>query len=196
MINQTSWPRLRAILDEAIQTERGVIVHYDTWTTAELVRAQMYKIRDMQRRQARKTYPDPEHPSYNVSAYDGLTFWLRSSVKRTNMTVHFHNEEAIEKYLTKQGRKQELANQPPADALAVSIVGDLVSEPESKKDEKSNLFPGECVTVSVETEDDKVITVSFAPNFQTAWRLIRNDFPCDLVIENGYSLTDVNFTVL
>lgn len=162
-----SWPRLRAILDEALLSERGIKIRYPTWNEASQVRQNMYKIRDTQRKEARKIF-EPTDPSYGVSAYDGLTMWLRSTVKRTDMHVVF------------------------------AATGEEVLLPDlkpNKRGEDENLYKDVSVTVTVETIMGAV-TVENAPSFREAWRIIRQDFPCDLIIENGYSTDHLNIEVL
>ncbi len=166
MPTEYSWPRLRAILDQASASPRGIIVSYDSWVIAERVRANMYKIRDMQRKQARKTFPEPDDPRHGISAYDGLLFWLKSSIPRTNFVVKFHSDGEIE-----------------------TFAGEL-PETTRKLDEEAELFPGKCVTLSIETTKGHA-RVEFAPTYRDAWRILRQDFPCDLVIENGYDTSNL-----
>ena len=173
--NDYSWPRLRAILDEAIASPHGISVAYPTWATAERVRASMYKIRTMQRTVARKTFPDPEHPSHGVSSYDGIMFWLRSTISRKDIKVRFHSKEEIDKH--------------------EMFVGDLYPEPTNKRDEKADLFPGKCVTVTVTTSAGEAI-IEYASSYKVAWELLRRDFPCDLILENGYTLENLEITQL
>ena len=155
-MNNNSWPRLRAILDEAIATEFGIIVEYSSWVEAETVRANAYKIRDALRRKSRSDYPDIDDPRHGVSIYDGLIFWLRPQISRKQMTVIFAD-----------------GDRPY-----------LPDDPRGKHTEDENLFPGERVTLIL-ADGAKVEN---APSFKEAWKILRVDYPCDLVIENGYNL--------
>lgn len=166
MPTEASWPRLRALLDRALESEKGISVRYDSWDTATVVRRNIYKIRDMQRAQSRKTYPDPENPGHGISAYDGLVIWLRSSISRRDMTVTFHNVDEILKW-------------------------ENIHEPVGKRMEDEDLFPGRCCTVRA---GDTL--VEYAPSFKEAWNIIRRDHPCDLIIESGYTLEGLKITTL
>jgi len=158
MPTEYSWPRLRSLLDQAISSERGITVKYDSWSVAERVRSNMYKIRDTQRRESRKVYPDPMHPSHGVSAYDGIIFWLRSTISRRDQEVVFSD----------------------------GSIAQLPDDPIGAKKENENLFPGRTVTVSVTTEKGRA-SVKNAPSYKEAWDILRRDFPCYLVMENGYN---------
>jgi len=179
MPNDFSWPRIRAILDTALESKHGIVVPYPTWSVAARIRINAYKIRKMQRDESRKFYPDPTDPNHGVSPYDGLTMWLRSSISRQQLLVQFHTESEI----------SELnANAEPVDpAVLPEYIG--------KTSENENLFPGKCVTLTVETPRGPAI-ISHAPSFRIAWEILREDFPCDLVIENGYTLDGLNITEL
>lgn len=172
MPNDNSWPRVRALLDEAVQSPRGIVALYDNWSTAERVRANIYKIREMQRRESRKMYPDPLDPSHGVSTYDGLAFWLRSTVARKTLNVHFHSAEELD------------------ELSALDLL-----EPVGKREENQDLFPGKCVTLTLETPQG-IATISHAPSFKVAWEILRLDFPTELIIENGYSLDGMNIRQL
>ena len=173
--NEYSWPRLRAILDEAISSPHGISVAYPNWQTADRVRASMYKIRAMQRTVARRTFPDPSHPSHGVSSYDGIMLWLRSSISRKDIKVRFHNKEEIDKH--------ELT------------VSDLYGEATGKPSEKADLYPSKCLTMTVTTPAGEA-TVEYAPSYKIAWEILRRDFPCDLILENGYTLENLEITQL
>lgn len=172
MATEYNWPRVRAILDEAISSERGIIIRYDTWSLASRVRSNAYKVREMLRRQSRKEFPDAEDPMHGISPYDGLVMWMRSSISRKEMHVNFHSEAEIQKY-------------------QVTYVGEEYPEPLQKNQENENLFPGQCVTLTVGQA-----TVAYAPSFKEAWSILRQDFPCDLVIENNYDLTGLDISIL
>lgn len=122
MATEHSWPRLRRLLDEACQTERGIAVTYPTWVIAERVRANMYKVRDMHRRQSKKTFPDPEDPRHGVSAYDGLSFWLRSSLSRQKMILTFASGETGEMEIpTSTSKKDEIPDLFPSERVTIQI---------------------------------------------------------------------------
>lgn len=175
MPTEYSWPRLRAILDESISSPHGIAVSYPDWQTAERVRASMYKIREMQRKAARKTYPDPSHPSHGISAYDGIMFWIKSSISRKDIKITFHSKEEID--------------------IHEQRVSETYKEPTNKRDETADLFPGQCLTMTVTTPMGEAI-VEYAPSYKIAWNLLRRDFPCQLILENGYSLENLEITQL
>jgi len=132
----------------------------------------MYKIRDVIRRTSRQIYPDPSDPGHGTSPYDGLSFWLKSTIRRRDMKILFHREGEIIEYLS------------------------TLPEPEGKRNENLSLFPGECVTLRITAPSGHVAEACFAPSFKRAWQIIRQDFPCNLVIENGYSTEHLNIQQL
>lgn len=128
MPTEHSWPRLRAILDKAVESPYGIEVVYADWQTAERVRQNMYKIRDMMRRDSRRIYTDPLDPNHGISAYDGLTFWIRSTISRLDQKVEFIDGKSPPPILTEMyGKKFENENLFPGRKVKLTI-GDATCE--------------------------------------------------------------------
>lgn len=165
--SETTWPRIRALMDRAIQSERGIRVPYESYGVADRVRRSAYKIRDAMRKQSAKQFPDPEDPRHGVSPYDGLTFWVKTKLPRDRIEVAFLDSGEIKNL----------------EELGVELTGHKGGE---------RLFPGQAVSVRVLDPDDPegkrvLAQVLAAPSFQAAWSILKTGFPADLVIENGYS---------
>jgi len=62
---------LQEVADRAIANGRGVRVSCSTLGEAHVLRARLYKMRDLDRREPRKVY-DPEHALHGRSVYDPL----------------------------------------------------------------------------------------------------------------------------
>lgn len=185
MSTENSWPRVRALMDRALDSERGIAVTYPSFSAAERVRASAYKIREMQRTVARKTYPDPSDPAHGISAYDGLVFWIRSTIPRSALRVTFHSPPVIAEALSSHYEQAEDGTFIPLD------------QPDGKAAEKEKIFPGQCCTVSLTLkEEGKEYLVEFAPTFHHAWRLIRENLPTKLYIESGYTLSGLDIEEL
>ena len=136
------------------------------------MRRSAYKVRDAQRRASAKQYPDPEDPRHGVSAYDALTFHIKSALPRTQMEVIFHD---------KQDEKGD-----PFHAL----LSDLTDKDPC---DKSLRFDSRCVSLRVISPSDppEIVQVHCASSFSEAWAIARADFPAILTIENGYSIDNL-----
>lgn len=166
MPTEYSWPRVRALLDEALQSERGISIDLPTWREAENIRFSAYKLRNSLRRESMKLLT-PDHPNYGIGVYDGLSMWISSALSGGDLRVTFDNGAQVDGPEFKIGRRGE----------------------------NTDFYSGEIVTVEVTTSQRKVIVQS-APSFREAWAIIRADFPATLIIENGYSLDHLNINVL
>ena len=73
----------RYILEQALQSERGIIITLDTPREAHSLRNRLFRYRSFERRQNLKRYPS-DHPMSGASAYDSLVF----EIIRPDGSVH------------------------------------------------------------------------------------------------------------
>lgn len=78
---------LRALLDRALESPRGVELSLPTLNAAYTLRHRIYSLRETDRGQSRDLYP-PDDPKHGVSVYDILTIVLRKANDQEEDTTH------------------------------------------------------------------------------------------------------------
>lgn len=76
---------VRELADRALANGRGILVRVDSLGEAKSLASRVYKMRNLDRRENCRIYPDPEHPMHNASAYDALI--LTPSVQESGQFV-------------------------------------------------------------------------------------------------------------
>lgn len=63
---------IRHLADRALANGRGVMLRCHDLGESISQRTRFYKMRDLDRRANKRTYPDPDHPMHGTSVYDTL----------------------------------------------------------------------------------------------------------------------------
>lgn len=74
----TAYPSARALLERAIESEKGIKINLGSWKKAFRMRMNCYTVRKRARDLSIKTYPI-DHPLHNTSPWDDIEMTLTES---------------------------------------------------------------------------------------------------------------------
>jgi hypothetical protein len=67
----TAYPTARALLDRALETERGIKVEFPSYAAAFKMRMNCYTVRSRERKESIKLY-DESHPLHGATPWDSI----------------------------------------------------------------------------------------------------------------------------
>lgn len=186
-------PALRRVLDEALDSPRGIRIRFPSWNRAENFRNQLGKFRQVERDKTTKIL-SPGDPGYGVSVYDALSFNLESNIDLCELEVHWLWQDLLDSNSLPEILSNEArALLPLADFSSLSL--DDIRLPPNQWSPMLRSLVSAC-SITLRNPAGRLLAIHSAPTFSIAFKALRSRIPAAVLIQNFYSKDSIRFETL